>query len=338
MEAFNSEQSQFFFSSSRNSELNLAMEEFFLNAVEPRQEILFFYENDPAVITGRFQNPWKECRTGLARRTGTVVRRRISGGGTVVHGPGNLNWSVISGRRSPDKEKNLDRVIAALKALDFSARRNERHDLLLKTGGGWRKIAGSAFRQTSRGSLHHATLLVNADLDFLGRLLQVPRRNIISRSVESTPSSVANLSQLDPLVTVGNVARAITGIWSPGGGSPHRLNPGDAAGRHGFDESRRRLSSDEWTWGRTPRFTERFDGLPGLGVLPLSVDVVGGCIVAVDSFTMEADDLATLIGCPYHGPDILHRLSASESASSGSAPAAWAGVFASMVDGDGAFK
>ena len=324
---------QLVFSSSRDIDVNLAAERCLLEAAEPGQEILFLYENDPAVVIGRFQNPWKECRTGLARRTGTPLRRRISGGGTVVHGHGNLNWSVIAGRRSPRKNENLDRAAAALERLGFPVRRNERGDMLLDTGGGARKIAGSAFRQTSRGSLHHATLLVNANLDFLRSLLDVPPRDIRARGVDSVGASVANLSELEPGVTVEAAAEAIAGAWGGENAGPlERRHPGELVSPAALEAARRRGASDEWNWWSTPAFTECFEDDS------LMFHVVQGRIASVDSRDRAGGGKGSgegaadaLIGCPYRGADILERLSDPEGAGGA---ADWAARLAARVDGD----
>lgn len=50
------------------------------------EPLLLIYRNDPCVVIGRNQNPWKEVtfRT-LRERPGVPVIRRRSGGGTVYH-------------------------------------------------------------------------------------------------------------------------------------------------------------------------------------------------------------------------------------------------------------
>ena len=46
---------------------------------------LFLWQNNPAVVIGRFQNPWLECDMMELRRNNVSLARRISGGGTVYH-------------------------------------------------------------------------------------------------------------------------------------------------------------------------------------------------------------------------------------------------------------
>lgn len=308
-----------YFSTSGNCAANLAMEEFLLTSVGPGGEILFLYENDPAVVIGRFQNPWRECRTGLARREGIGVYRRISGGGTVVHGPGNLNIAMISGTPRPDKEANLDRVIRALIPLGLNVVRNERHDLLLHPGSF--KVSGSAFRQTSNSSMHHATLLVNADLKTLKTLLKQSPRDMDAKGVLSQPSPVANLSSSRNRLDIHSVVRALSVEWGEPEG-PARLNPLEFSRVDAFSSSQARLESTEWTWEKTPRFSERFKTLPGLDNQDIEFTIEGGRVSKAPDFA------AFLVGVPYHGPDILQA--AREYVDSPS----WLETLARKVDGD----
>lgn len=66
-------------SSSRDVFLNLAYEQYLLRA--GKEGVLFLYVNDPAVVVGRFQIPWAECRPGRLEERGVVLARRDSGGG-----------------------------------------------------------------------------------------------------------------------------------------------------------------------------------------------------------------------------------------------------------------
>ncbi len=252
---------------------NLALEEALLSRIERGREILFLYENAPAVVIGRFQNPWQECRTGLARREGVPVCRRISGGGTVVHGPGNLNFSVICAEKNPRKEDNLKKILQAASGLGLPLETNSHCDILLPRGPGTlAKVSGSAFRQTARGSLHHGTLLVNANLGQLKRLLHQPRRRMETRSVASVPSEVANLSSLMPGLSVAAVKKALTERWLADAGKEDYRAVEISAEWAGddvvFQEALTRLSSREWIWEKTPAFREWFFGLPALPVAP----------------------------------------------------------------------
>ena len=313
-----------FLSESRNPAVNLAIEEVLLSQVQPGVQLLFLYENDSSVIIGRFQNPWRECNTGLLRRRGTDLRRRISGGGTVVHGPGNLNFSIVSGIPIPQKEKNLNYVIKALSKIGIKIGMNQNYDLVLqKTAGetaGFYKVSGSAFRQVSGRSMHHATLLVNADLEMLKAFLHGPERNIITRSVASNPSPVANLCYLSPSVTVPKVMEILASGWESSG-EVETVSPEDFAFNTDFEVILQRLVSHEWVWEKTPGFREVFNIGYGSENLHIEIEVSRGRITRCSG--LPGSDF--LIGCPYHGPDLL--------AACPGTPPSWLNHLAAAVDG-----
>ncbi len=77
-------------SSSLDIYRNLAIEEYLMaHFTEPT---LFLWQSDCAVVMGKNQNPWRECRLSLMRDEGIPLARRSSGGGTVYHDSGNLNY------------------------------------------------------------------------------------------------------------------------------------------------------------------------------------------------------------------------------------------------------
>lgn len=53
---------------------------------DPEKPLLLLYRDDPCVVIGRHQNPWKEVNlAALRERPGVPLIRRRSGGGTVYH-------------------------------------------------------------------------------------------------------------------------------------------------------------------------------------------------------------------------------------------------------------
>ena len=73
---------------------NQAFEEF---AFQPFQEndVFFLWQNSPAVVVGSYQNICREVHVETLRKLGIPVVSRISGGGTVYHGLGNVNYTYI---------------------------------------------------------------------------------------------------------------------------------------------------------------------------------------------------------------------------------------------------
>ena len=75
--------------------LNLATEEYvFQNYID--DSYLLLYKNDDSIVLGKYQNAYQEVNVPEAEELGTKIARRITGGGTVFHDKGNLNYSFIT--------------------------------------------------------------------------------------------------------------------------------------------------------------------------------------------------------------------------------------------------
>ena len=315
-----SQSGRIFLSRTRNPAENLAIEESLMGWAADGESILFLYENNPAVVIGRFQNPWKECRIGLAGELNIPILRRISGGGTVVHGPGNLNFSFITPSRIPDTGGNLDSVIRALSSLGIRLFRNSRYDLRVTLPGepGDFKVSGSAFRQTTSASMHHGTLLVGADLPVLKKLLSQKPRSLEVKGVASVPSPVVNLSRLRQGLTTADVIRALA---AERGDEPQNLGTEDFSGLDVYQQALDRLQSREWIWEKTPTFRERFSGLPNCEEPVLTIEK--GRVSALEN---GPEEMNVLIGCPYRSSAISMAL--------GNVDEAWAKILAGRIDGE----
>lgn len=225
---------QSYLSASDDPYLNLSIEDHILRKSPPDSTVLFLYVNRPCVVIGRNQNPWTEVNLSIldaARHhaddieteppgIGTVdlVRRR-SGGGTVFHDAGNLNWSITCPRNDFTRDKHAEMVVRALRKLGVDrARVNERHDIVLDQGLEKRasdpedthrtlytidhgtpprplKVSGSAYKLTRLRALHHATtLLCSPNLHIISQYLRSPaKRHIQAKGVESVSSPISNI-------------------------------------------------------------------------------------------------------------------------------------------------
>lgn len=127
-----------------------------------------------------------------------LVRRR-SGGGTVFHDEGNVNYSVICPPQHFDRDKHAQMVVRALRRLGVDkARVNERHDIVVDSmehKNGCLKVSGSAYKLTRLRSLHHGTCLLNSrNLGSIGRFLRSPAKEFIkARGVDSVSSPITNV-------------------------------------------------------------------------------------------------------------------------------------------------
>lgn len=200
---------QSYVSTTHDPYLNLSIEHHLLTHSPPDSKILFLYRNTPSVVIGRNQNPWLEVNLNLLdlpprhKRQKElsdlpdigakveVVRRR-SGGGTVFHDLGNVNWTVICPAKEFTRDKHAEMVVRALRSRGVDRSRvNERHDIVLdqgsagiegvpsddlhqrryeldslkgETGPESRKCSGSAYKLTRGRALHHGTALLNSPI------------------------------------------------------------------------------------------------------------------------------------------------------------------------------
>lgn len=170
---------------------NLALEKELLAGREG--DFLLLYINSPCVVVGRNQQPEAEADVEWCARAGVPVLQRVTGGGTVWHDEGNVNFAFIEtvGRASALDDKPFGPVISALHEMGVEAVAGGRGELLVAD----KKISGTASCVVKGRRLFHGTLLFDADLDAMRRALDGnPEKR--GRKVASVPSPVANLKPL----------------------------------------------------------------------------------------------------------------------------------------------
>lgn len=171
---------------------NLALEELLVKNHEEEYTILSI--NEKSVITGKHQCAHRETDTKYITEQNIPVIRRISGGGTVFHDPGNLNFTFI---RNSQAGKQIDfgkyskPVIDFLKSIGIEA---EMHGSDLRVND--QKISGNAEHVFHNRVLHHGTLLFDASLANLKNSLRKDTSAYITRAVSSNPAQVTNLKCL----------------------------------------------------------------------------------------------------------------------------------------------
>ncbi len=163
------------------------------------------YANTACIVLGRNQEAAAEL-SPVALATGAPrVYRRTSGGGTVYHDEGNLNWAFVVPGTLADRAGLLRLVVGALTAAGGRATVGGRGEV---TAAG-RKIGGTAAAAGNGVLLFHGTLLVNTDLAALQACLAAHTKNYRAGSVRSVPSAVGNLRELAPGLTVEALAQML---------------------------------------------------------------------------------------------------------------------------------
>lgn len=182
-----------YISDNHNPAFHLALEEALFTGTE--EEFLLFYVNQPSVIMGCNQVLQNEVNVDYCRSHDIGIYRRMTGGGTVYHDAGNLNYSFIVNKTSPLAGMGgqfLQPVIHALHKIDVNAFQGKRKDLWIP---GDFKISGTASHLKGMREIHHGTLLFDSDLEQLQMAIQSDRKNPALKGVASVPSPVKNIRQ-----------------------------------------------------------------------------------------------------------------------------------------------
>ncbi len=173
---------------------NLAAEEFAVKHLN--EEVLMIWESECCIVTGKHQLAYAEINPELVFGQNIPVLRRISGGGTVVHAPGNLNFTLITDNGKSNNK--IDFRAATQPIIDFLKWFGLKVELTgisnLSVNG--LKISGNAAHVFKNRSLHHGTLLFNADLSSIHSLIKRPDQPYKSKAIQSNPAPIANIAAL----------------------------------------------------------------------------------------------------------------------------------------------
>jgi len=182
------------FINSQNTDpfINLAAEEYLLKKKE--EDIFMLWISTPSVVIGKHQNAFAEINYDFIKKNGIDVARRLSGGGTVYHDEGNLNFTWIKNGepgKLVDFKKFINPVIDFLKTININAVFGERNEILVNNC----KISGNAEHIFKNRTLHHGTLLFETNLDKLRKSLSVNDKKYYDKAVKSVPHKVTNIKE-----------------------------------------------------------------------------------------------------------------------------------------------
>lgn len=190
--------------------VNQALEAALTEYVGEGEAALYLWSNSDAVVIGRNQDAYAECRVDALESAGGMLARRLSGGGAVWHDGGNLNFTFISCEKDEDKDANFGIVLSALASLGIHAELGGRNDLMLNGA----KFGGSAYYRRDGKALHHGTIMVNTPPAAVARYLTPPAEKFEGKAVKSVASRVAPLGSALPGITVQNVADALRNAFA----------------------------------------------------------------------------------------------------------------------------
>ena len=235
---------------------NQAFEEFVFQTFR-EDDVFLLWQNSPAVIVGSFQNICREVHVETLRRLGIPIVRRMSGGGTVYHDLGNVNYTYITRQEGlVDYNRCLQPVIDALNDIGVPARKNRTCDIAI----GDRKISGSAQRAAGGRILHHGTLLFQSDRAVLDKITTHHKHDCFqSKGTVSAICSVTTIADhLAVPMTLEEFRKRLLDRMVPPGSPRLTLTPEQEAEVCRLRDEKYR--SWAWTWGKTPAFTYEKSG------------------------------------------------------------------------------
>lgn len=212
-------------------EENLALDEALLvqseaalaaGAKSARHEWLRLWESPGHfVVLGVSGRRHQEVFVDRCRQLGIPILRRASGGGTVLQGPGCLNFSLILSLRDRPRLRDLHasyRSILEQTAMHLAPEAEFRgiSDLALAResgsqsarSGNAEKFSGNAQKRTRHALLHHGTILYHFDIALVEQVLKTPPQQPEYRRQRSHTKFCTNL----PL-EARQLKEAITLAW-----------------------------------------------------------------------------------------------------------------------------
>jgi len=260
---------------------NLGFEDYLMSICREDEVILYLWQNQKTIVIGKHQNPHKECNLARVKEDGIHLVRRKSGGGAVFHDLGNLNFTFIAHRKHYDQDKHYQVILEGLKPWGIIAEQTGRNDIAIDG----KKFSGNAFLHQKDFSCHHGTILVDVNMQELGRYLMPPKIKLTGKSVDSVRSRVVNLRDLNEQLTIDGLKTSLLNAFDQAYQGPlsHRELP--------HSDSFREHSSTyfDWLWtiGKSPKATYKLGSRFDWGTFVMDLAVKNGhiqsCIVSSDT-------------------------------------------------------
>jgi lipoate---protein ligase len=179
------------------------------------EALRFWGSSSYFVVLGRTCDAAADVRLDACAGAGVPVLRRSSGGGTVLQGPGCLNFTLVLSREKRPELNSisrsyaciLEKVIAALGDCGITAEFRPVCDLVLSADE--KKFSGNAQRRGRTHILHHGTILHGFDIALVARYLKMPPRMPDYRRARAHQDFLANIA-----IDLPSFKTALSRAWS----------------------------------------------------------------------------------------------------------------------------
>jgi lipoate-protein ligase A len=241
------------------------------------------------------------------------IARRLTGGGTVYHDQGNINFTFI---RQGEPGKLVDfggfiaPVISFLKKMGIEAIPGQKNEILVNG----KKISGNAEHVYKNRILHHGTLLYNADLERLRESIKLSTGRYFDRAVQSNRSSVMNLIDcINPVPSIHDFCESfLQDVQLNFMGKPY--TPCEEEQTAIQQLAAEKYKSWEWVFGWSPDYDYHRDYRTGnIGInIDLSAHrgIITRCMLRFTVFPRDSLEVlaAKLTGTPHEENNIRSKL------------------------------
>lgn len=185
---------------------NLALDEVLLEQAASLGETFRLWEsNQPMVVLGRSSRVEEEVELAECKRREVPVHRRVSGGATIVTGPGCLMYAVVLSIKARPQLAAIDqahafvlqRIAAALSEVHQGIELAGTSDLILRQDSQQSskalKFSGNSLRVKRDWLLYHGTLLYDFDVPLIESVLRTPPRQPEYRGRRPHSQFITNL-------------------------------------------------------------------------------------------------------------------------------------------------
>jgi lipoate-protein ligase A len=273
-----------YYSPSNDPIINFALEQYFLKDTD--LDVLFIFINNPCIVCGRLQVPYAEVNFMKLLMKNIPIFRRHSGGGTVYHDLGNINFAFISEQdvRRDNYNYYNSILIDVLRHLGIDGLNQFANNIYLRGN----KVSGSAQYSFKGRLLHHGTLLVDSDISLIEEVLRLSEK-YSTRAVKSNKANIINLrSQLNEKLSINDICFLFTDTFLTKNGG--LIASYDNIIGSGVLEKYTYINSLDWNYGISPEYKFQnnfsFEGIE----YKLSFIVKKG---RVNSFSFSGDGFLT---------------------------------------------
>lgn len=208
-------------------------------------ESVWFWESDVFFVAlGRISKISRELLPGVCSRDGIEIIRRLSGGASVLQGPGCLNYTFVLDRKRCSDLNDvgrsykfiLSRIAGCLKGNGLKVSLRGLSDLVFHG----KKVSGNAQIRKRGFILHHGTLLFDMDRKILSRYLDHPPVEPDYREGRAHSDFVGNIP-----AAADTLKRSLLKVFEPDE-KDWEPNKQDIDLLHSMVNER--YSSEEWTY------------------------------------------------------------------------------------------